>query len=74
MVGDEEIMCNYCEPNGWRRKSCCICGVGSEVYISISIATGEDEEFPYTQTDLCKKCWDEHGVRCAIEHNKECME
>lgn len=69
-------MCNFCEPNGWRRKTCCICGVSKPrdaVYISISIATNDPEElFPYTQTDYCKECWVEYGIVSAFEHNYEC--
>ena len=64
-------MCNFCEERGWKKKCCCICGVGVEAYISISIATGGDDLFPYTQTDLCKSCFDEVGIEAAINHNDE---
>ena len=67
-------MCNFCEPDGWHKKCCCICGSGSTVYISISIATDNDESYPYTQTDLCKKCWIEYGIESAMDHNKEMQE
>lgn len=66
-------MCNFCEPKGWQKKVCCICGAGSSAYISVSIATeNDDEPYPYTQTDLCKNCWIEHGIDPAINHNREC--
>jgi hypothetical protein len=68
-------MCNFCEPNGWNKKACCICGIGVGVYISILIATeNTDEIYPYTQTDHCKKCWDEYGIESAMDHNRECRD
>lgn len=64
--------CNFCKPKGWDKKCCCICGSGTPAYISICIATENgDEQFPYTQTDLCKQCFDEYGMESAINHNVE---
>lgn len=64
-------MCNLCEPNGWKRKCCNIHGAGTPAYISIAIATDNDDElYPYTMTDLCKKCFDDYGVESAINHNE----
>ena len=68
-------MCSFCEPHGWDKKCCCICGSGSSAYISISIATGHaDNLYPYTQTDLCRNCWDKYGINPAIDHNSVCKE
>jgi hypothetical protein len=66
-------MCDFCEPNGWNKKCCCICGAGSSVYISITIATGnKDELYPYSQIELCKDCWDKYGIDVVTDHNREC--
>lgn len=65
-------MCNYCDPKGWNKKCCGICGVGSDAYISISIAVPHGEDFPYSTTDLCEKCWKEHGISAALQHNEQC--
>jgi len=56
----------------WNRKYCEWCGVGSNVYICIKINL-EDEclEFPYTETNYCKKCWKKFGIKVAIRINKE---
>jgi hypothetical protein len=65
-------MCDFCEPNGWNKKCCHICGAGSSVYISIAIATENKEElYPYSQTELCKDCWDKYGIDVAMDHNRE---
>lgn len=66
--------CNYCDPDGWGRKTCALCGAGSHVYISISIAVPHGGAFPYSTTDLCEKCFAEYGVECALEHNAQCRE
>ena len=62
------------EPYGWNRMTCNFCGVTipHALFISIKIATGGDGEFPYTQTDMCEKCWREHGIEAAFEHNASC--
>ncbi len=68
-------MCNFCEPKGWKKKVCNFCGTTKPhtVYISIAIATDrDDEEFPYTQTDLCKPCFETIGIDSFIDHNNEC--
>ena len=67
-------MCNRCDPNGWNRICCNICGAGTQPYISISIATGDESLFPYTTTDLCLKCYGEHGITAALEHNAGCRD
>ena len=69
-------MCNYCESNGWTRKTCNFCGVDTQggVEIVILIATNDSNEFPYTETALCKKCWEKHGIEPAFEHNDSCRE
>ncbi len=67
-------MCNFCEPNGWKRKVCNICGTTREheVYISISIALENEDDYPYSQTDLCRDCYDKYGIESAMDHNLEC--
>ena len=67
-------MCNYCEPIGWGRKCCDICGAGSTAYISISISVPHGGDFPYSTTDLCEKCWAEYGINVATDHNAQCRE
>lgn len=58
----------------WQDKVCCVCGLGSKVYIEILIALPDESEYPYTQTALCKECWDEYGIEVALEHNKTFQE
>jgi hypothetical protein len=63
------------DPNGWRGMCCNFCGSGSEgkVYISILIATDDPEsEYPYSQIEMCRECWNENGIEAAMEHNAEC--
>lgn len=71
-------MCTWCEPNGWRHKTCNICGsgcFGRSAAISISIATDDpDGEFPYTTTELCLECWRLGGMVAAKERNREIRE
>lgn len=67
-------MCMFCDPSGWDRACCNICGAGSKVYASISISMPHGNAYPYTQTDLCRKCFDEHGIQAAIEHNNDIRE
>jgi hypothetical protein len=65
------------DPNGWRSMTCCICGNTKphEVYININIATNDpDSQFPFSETNLCKECWNEHGIESAMEHNAQCRE
>jgi hypothetical protein len=65
------------DPNGWRKMTCDYCGRGSEgkVYISILIATDDpDSEYPYTQTEMCYKCWIENGIKAVLEHNTQFRE
>ena len=68
------MACSLCEPNGWNRKVCCLCGfdtVGG-VYISISIRIEtDDSQYPYSTTDMCQSCWEEHGIVVALTHNDE---
>ena len=68
------MSCNRCNPSGWRDLTCAFCGLGSEVYISIAIATNDDSDFPYSSMELCKECFDEHGVEPAFEHNRAMRE
>ena len=68
------MACSWCEPNGWKSRTCCLCGVSTVggVFISISIATDDDEsDYPYTTTDLCKRCWGKFGIEPALNHNVE---
>ena len=52
-------MCNYCELYGFDRMSCNFCGIhGDNVYISISIRLSGEKKYPYTTTDMCRKCWE----------------
>lgn len=71
-------MCNHCDKYGFDRKCCNYCGIhGDKVFISISIRLDikkEGFEFPYTETDMCKKCWDEIGIEGAFQHNKNIMD
>jgi hypothetical protein len=67
------MMCNWCEPDGWHRRTCSICGVGSQAFVSISFETYPNEDFGYTTTDLCRKCWEKHGVEAAMAHRSEVM-
>ena len=65
------------DPDGWRGMTCSFCGTTRphEVYISILIATDDSEsEYPYSQTDMCRQCWEEHGIDAAFEHNRNCRE
>jgi hypothetical protein len=65
-------MCTYCKPNGWNQKACNFCGIhGDGVYISISIRLKDDSDYPYTVTDLCRKCWDIGGIEAAMQHNRD---
>ncbi len=70
------MTCSFCTPKGWKKMCCNICGAGSEgdVYISIMIATDSDDSYPYSQTDLCKKCFEKYGVESAINHNIFCRD
>ena len=64
-------MCCYCEPYGFDRMVCNFCGIhGDKVYISISIRLEGEDKYPYTTTDMYRKCWDEGGVESAKEHNR----
>jgi len=52
--------CNHCEPHGWRRICCGMCGAGHQAFVVVMIATedpAEDAQYPYTETAMCKKCW-----------------
>lgn len=64
------MSCNHCDPNGFNSKACNFCGIhGDKVYISICIRLNEVETYPYTETDMCRKCWDEIGIDGALQHN-----
>ena len=67
-----KAMCNYCEPNGWKKKCCNFCGIGTPTFISISIAVPHGSDFPYSSTDLCDQCWLEYGMQAALDHNAQC--
>ena len=62
------------EPFGFNKMTCNFCGVNNPVFISIMIATDDGSEYPYTQTDMCKSCWQEFGINAAFEHNSEIKE
>lgn len=60
---------------GWHRMTCSFCGIGSKVHISILIATDhKGNPYPYSQTEMCNKCWNEHGIEAAMEHNRQCRD
>jgi hypothetical protein len=67
-------MCNICESGGWKRMVCNVCGISKEhtIFISILIALDNEDDFPYSQTTLCKECWEQYGVESAFEHNEFC--
>ena len=67
-------MCNHCEPQGWSRICCNFCGVGVPAWSSISISVPHGEEFPYSTTDMCRKCFDAYNIKAALEHNSQCCE
>lgn len=71
---EQSTGCNYCRPQGWNSMTCNICGTGSTVYASISIAVPHGGPYPYSSTCLCKACFDEYGIECALEHNAQCRE
>ncbi len=63
----------------WHELTCNFCGneTKGHIYISIRIDLPDpeaEEEFQYTQTDLCKKHWDMLGVDTAFEHNESIRE
>ena len=61
----------------WNERTCAFCGIGSKAYISIRIDVPNPEappEYSYTETDMCKKCWAEMGIKAAFEHNREIRE
>ena len=65
---------------GWMRMVCNYCGTKRPhmVYISIRIAVTEDRNtdnpYPYSQTEMCRKCWDKYGIRGAMDHNIQCRD
>lgn len=70
-LSERKFMCHYCDPNGWKRKACNICGT-TRVYISICVALENDDDYPYSQTDLCRECYGAYGIESAMDHNLEC--
>lgn len=65
-------MCNWCEPNGWKRRTCNICGDEHPAKVSISLATDDpDSEFPYTTMDLCLECERGGALEMAVAKNRE---
>jgi hypothetical protein len=64
------------DPEGWNRLVCNYCGTTKphKLYISILIATDDGGPFPYSQTEMCKECWEEYGISAAMEHNAMCRE
>ena len=60
--------------NDWNQKCCNMCGEGSTPYIDIRIATDADGEHPYSQTTMCRSCWDQFGISAAMIYNAECRE
>lgn len=61
----------------WTEGCCGFCGEGSTVFISISIDFPDpegDERLNYTQTDLCKECWEKYGIQAAFDHNNQLRE
>lgn len=66
--------CNFCRPKGWTKKACNICGAGSACYISITISVPNGSDYPYSQTDLCRECWEKYGIAAALDHNAQCRD
>lgn len=71
-------MCNWCEPDGWKRRTCNVCGDergtdGAYLHpavISISIATDDPESrYPFTTTDMCLECGRKYPMARARDHN-----
>lgn len=63
--------------NEWGRMICSFCGTTKPhtVFISIRIATDcKENPHPYSQTEMCKQCWDTYGIDAALEHNDQCRE
>lgn len=59
----------------WKDRTCDICGIGSKTYISVCIQTeNEDNDYPYTETNLCRDCFNKLGVQPAFDHNREINE
>lgn len=56
-------MCNFCEPKGWNKKNCHVCGIHAKTYISLSVGMEDGSDFPYVTVELCKECFDEHGIQ-----------
>lgn len=58
-------------PHQWQKMFCQFCGC-DRCYISIRIGTGMDsQQYPYSETDYCEKCWIEYGIKTAWNHNNE---
>ena len=62
------------DPNGWKHLTCNFCGAGmrGQVFASICIHTGnkDNSEYPFTQTNLCRRCYKKHGIEAALDHNQ----
>lgn len=53
-----------CNDRKWTDKTCDICGIGSKIHATIIIQDERAEEgmeFPYFETDLCKKHFGKDG-------------
>jgi hypothetical protein len=56
----------------WKDMTCNFCGAGTHAVVSIRIEIPESKnEYPFTQTDLCLKCWNKMGLVSAIQHNED---
>ena len=64
-------MCWQCEPGGFGRKTCDVCGVGSRAHVVVCMATGTSDDFPFTETALCKACFEKMRFAPAMQHNAE---
>ena len=67
-------MCWKCKPGGFKRRACDICGIGSRAHVVVCMGTGATGDHPFTETALCKGCFDKLGFRPALEHNADIRE
>jgi hypothetical protein len=76
------MACNLCTPHGWDNVTCSFCGIHQEgkAYMLINVYVGDEDEseYPYAETVVCKKCFDEFGakklVKIAIENAEDIRE
>lgn len=71
-------------PNEWQARTCMFCGDGPEAFVYVQISLGLEDigvieraaleedgygEFPFTDFTMCRRCFDEHGLTAAFNHN-----